>query len=63
MNQLLAVAAGGALGALLRYGMSLGVHGIFGRGFPYGTLTVNVSGSLAMLPELPDDLRDDQGGE
>ena len=48
MTQLLAVAAGGALGALLRYGMSLGVHGLLGRGFPYGTLTVNVTGSLAM---------------
>jgi len=48
VNQLLAVAAGGALGALLRYGVSLGVHGLFGRGFPYGTLTVNVSGSLAI---------------
>ncbi len=48
MIQLLAVAAGGALGALLRYGVSLGVHGLLGRGFPYGTLTVNVSGSLAM---------------
>ncbi len=48
MTQLLAIAAGGALGALLRYGMSLGVHGLLGRGFPYGTLTVNVTGSLAM---------------
>ena len=48
MTQLLAVAAGGALGALLRYGVSLGVHGLLGRGFPYGTLTVNVTGSLAM---------------
>jgi CrcB protein len=48
VTQLLAIAAGGALGALLRYGMSLGVHGLLGRGFPYGTLTVNVTGSLAM---------------
>lgn len=48
MTQLLAVAAGGALGALLRYGVSLGVHGLLGRGFPYGTLTVNVTGSFAM---------------
>jgi CrcB protein len=48
VNQLLAVATGGALGALLRYGVSLGVHGLLGRGFPYGTLTVNVSGSLAL---------------
>jgi CrcB protein len=48
VTQLLAIAVGGALGALLRYGMSLGVHGLLGRGFPYGTLTVNVTGSLAM---------------
>ncbi len=48
MTQLLAVAAGGALGALLRYGVSLGVHALLGRGFPYGTLTVNVTGSFAM---------------
>ena len=48
MSGVLAVAVGGALGALLRYGMSLGVHGLLGRGFPYGTLAVNVSGSLAM---------------
>lgn len=36
------------MGALLRYGVSNGVHGLFGRGFPYGTLTVNVTGSLVM---------------
>lgn len=43
-----AIAAGGALGALLRYWVSLGVHHLAGRGFPYGTLTVNVFGSLLM---------------
>ena len=48
MTPLVAVAVGGALGALLRYGVSIGVHGLLGRGFPYGTLTVNVSGSLLM---------------
>ena len=48
MSQLLAIAAGGALGALLRYWTSLSVHGLLGRGFPYGTLTVNVLGSLLM---------------
>lgn len=46
MQQLLYIAAGGALGAVLRYGVSNGVHLIFGRAFPYGTLTVNVLGSL-----------------
>ena len=44
--QLLAIAAGGALGALMRFWVSSGVHGVAGRSFPYGTLTVNVLGSL-----------------
>ena len=39
---------GGAFGAVLRYGASLGVYSLLGRGFPYGTLFVNVSGSLLM---------------
>jgi len=43
-----AIAAGGAVGALLRYWMSTGVYAILGRGFPYGTLVVNVIGSLLM---------------
>ena len=43
---LLSIAAGGALGALLRYGFSEGAHHIFGKGFPYGTLVVNVIGSF-----------------
>ncbi|MDH5545325.1 MAG: fluoride efflux transporter CrcB [Gammaproteobacteria bacterium] len=46
MNHLLAIAAGGALGAMGRYGVSQGVHSVLGRGFPYGTLTANVLGSL-----------------
>ena len=40
------IAVGGAIGAVLRYGASIGVSSLFGRGFPYGTLFVNVSGSL-----------------
>jgi CrcB protein len=46
MTQALAIAAGGALGALLRYWTSTAVHARLGTGFPYGTLTVNVLGSL-----------------
>jgi len=46
--QLIAIAVGGAVGALLRYGVSVGVAGLLGRGFPYGTLAVNVLGCLAM---------------
>jgi len=48
MRQLLAIAAGGGVGALLRYWVSSGTHALLGRGFPYGTLTVNVLGSLMM---------------
>jgi len=47
MMQLAAVAAGGALGAALRY---LGVRWATQAfpGFPWGTLMVNVAGSLVM---------------
>ena len=48
MTTVLAIAAGGAGGALLRYWCSQGIHALLGRGFPYGTLTVNVAGSLLM---------------
>lgn len=48
LPQSLAIASGGALGALLRFWMSSGIHQVVGRGFPYGTLTVNVLGSLLM---------------
>lgn len=44
--QIIAIAAGGAIGALLRYWVSSAVHQGFGKTFPYGTLTVNVAGSL-----------------
>jgi CrcB protein len=46
--QLAFIAAGGATGALMRYWMSNGIYAVLGRGFPYGTLTVNVVGSLFM---------------
>lgn len=48
MNSLIAIAMGGAGGALLRYWCSQGVYSLLGRGFPYGTLAVNVLGSLLM---------------
>jgi CrcB protein len=48
LYQSIAIAAGGALGALLRYWVSNGVYQLLGRDFPYGTLAVNVLGSLAM---------------
>lgn len=53
MNQLLAIAFGGACGAVLRFLLSSGVYQWLGRGFPYGTLAVNIIGSflLGMLTE------------
>ena len=48
MTQLAFIAVGGATGALMRFWMSNGVYALLGRGFPYGTLTVNVVGSLLM---------------
>lgn len=48
LNHLLAVAAGGAIGSVLRFGLSNWVQTLAGRGFPYGTLVVNVTGCLAM---------------
>lgn len=47
MNNLLAIAAGGALGSVLRYGLGGVVTRLVGGGFPWGTLVVNASGSFA----------------
>jgi len=46
MMTLLQVAAGGALGAVLRLGVTLGMGRVAGPGFPLGVLTVNVLGSF-----------------
>ena len=48
MSQVIAIAVGGAFGSVLRYGLSTWVHTLVGRGFPYGTLAVNVLGCLVM---------------
>ena len=48
MMQALAIAGGGAIGALMRFYASTGVYAFLGRGFPYGTLFVNISGSIVM---------------
>jgi len=48
VTQLAFIAAGGATGALMRYWLSNGIYALLGRGFPYGTLTVNVVGSVFM---------------
>ncbi|MBT3812732.1 MAG: fluoride efflux transporter CrcB [Gammaproteobacteria bacterium] len=54
MNPLIAIAFGGACGAVLRFLVSSGVYQWLGRGFPYGTLTVNVLGSflIGLLTEV-----------
>ncbi len=43
-----AIAAGGAIGALARYLVSLAVNLRVDGPFPFGTLAVNVTGSLAI---------------
>lgn len=48
MMQWAAIAGGGAMGALMRYWVSTAVYGWLGRGFPWGTLAVNVIGSFVM---------------
>lgn len=43
---MVAIAAGGAIGAALRHSVSSQVYHWMGRDFPYGTLTVNTLGSF-----------------
>jgi len=48
MKELLAIGAGGAIGSMLRYLAASGMAALYGKDFPYGTLTVNVIGSFLM---------------
>ncbi len=48
MNRLLLVALGGSVGAALRYLTSGAIHRYMDGAFPYGTLAVNVLGSLLL---------------
>ena len=48
MNRFLLISVGAVLGANARYLVSLWAAGRFGADFPYGTLIVNVSGSLVL---------------
>lgn len=48
MLRLVAIAAGGAVGAVLRFVLSNGIHALLNTKFPYGTLFVNVLGCLIM---------------
>jgi len=46
--QTVVIATGGAFGALMRFWVSSATYAVLGRAFPYGTLMVNVLGSLLM---------------
>ncbi|MDX2274901.1 MAG: fluoride efflux transporter CrcB [Hyphomonadaceae bacterium] len=48
MMNLLLVAIGGAIGSAGRYGVGLAAARLFGLGFPWGTLIVNIVGGFAM---------------
>jgi fluoride exporter len=48
MPHILLVAIGGGLGAALRHLANMGALRLFGPNFPWGTMGVNVLGSLAM---------------
>jgi len=48
MKMVLAIAAGGAAGATARHFVTLWLGQALGHGFPWGTLAVNVLGSLAL---------------
>lgn len=42
------IALGGALGSMARYGCSGLIGSWFGQTFPFGTLVINIAGSLAI---------------
>jgi len=48
MNQIIAIAIGGALGSVFRFLSSKGIQILFGYSFPIGILAVNVIGSFIM---------------
>ncbi|MBL1352484.1 MAG: fluoride efflux transporter CrcB [Zetaproteobacteria bacterium] len=48
MKQMLAIAAGGALGAVMRWYVAGFIQRLSGSAFPWGTLTVNIVGSFLL---------------
>ena len=49
LKTILLIAAGGALGAVMRFLSQATIYELVGRSFPYGTLFVNVIGSFLMV--------------
>lgn len=47
-TQITAIALGGSIGALMRFGVATSVNSFFGTQFPLGTLIANVSGCFLM---------------
>lgn len=48
ISTIASIAAGGAIGAVMRHGVNVAAVKMFGHGFPWGTLGVNVLGSFIM---------------
>ena len=48
MLNYLIVFIGGGVGSMMRHGVNVSAARLAGTAFPYGTLTVNITGSLAM---------------
>ncbi len=48
MSSWILIAVGSALGGVARHGLSVLIAQRFGQAFPWGTLAVNVAGSLAI---------------
>ncbi len=48
MKLILAIAVGGAIGAVARHLVNVQAAALMGFGFPWGTLTVNILGSFLM---------------
>ena len=48
INTIAVIAAGGALGAVLRHGVNTASLQMFGDTFPYGTFFINIFGSFAL---------------
>ena len=48
MNLVLFIAVGGAIGAVGRYSVMTAVSHLFGAGYPYGTIMVNLIGSFVL---------------